>query len=121
MRGVLFVVFALLLSGCVAIPVYEGGGNPLPPVMRADELGNRGYRMVGRILVNRTVYFTDYSTSPNLQEWGMRALREEALKLEADAVIFAEISSRENTMSGFPTFPATEYRAQGVAIKFTAP
>ena len=89
--------------------------------MRADELGNRGYRTLGRIQVNRTVYFSDYAVSPNLQEWGLRALREEAMKLEADAVIFAEVTSKENTISGFPSFPATEYRARGVAIRFISP
>lgn len=122
MRWLLLLVSVVLLGGCVSVPTLrDDDASMLPPVMRADELGNRTYRTVGRIQVHRTVYITDYAVSPNLQEWGMHALREEGQKLAADAVIFAEVTSREHTVSGFPTFPATEYWARGVAIKFIAP
>ena len=57
--------------------------------------------------------------SPNLHEWATQALREQAGKLNADAVILPEITSRQLDIVSFPAFPATEYRAAGIAIKFS--
>ena len=115
-------VMALLLSlltGCSAIPTTKPYNKDLPPVLAQDEL-LRPYEKLGRIQITREVYFTDYDLKldPNLQEWGVKALREEALKMGADALIFPEVTSRQITIVMFPAFPATEYRASGVAIKF---
>lgn len=106
----------LLLSGCSAIPMSRAGGD-LPPVLTQDEL-LRPYVTLGRIQIIREVYFTDYGLEPNLQEWGLQALRGEAAKMNADALILPEITSRAITIVLFPAFPASEYRASGVAIKF---
>ena len=106
----------LYLGGCSAIPIGKTVGD-LPPVLAQDEL-LRPYSTLGRIAVIREVYFTDYSLEPNLQEWGLHALRSEAAKMGADAVILPEISSRPITVVLFPAFPASEYHARGVAIKF---
>jgi hypothetical protein len=106
-----------LLSGCSSIPVSTSANPDLPPILAQDEL-LRPYIITGRIQVKREAYFTDYDIEPNLQKWGYRALQEEAAKIGADAVIFPEITTRATTIFIFPTTPATEYRATGVAIKF---
>jgi len=116
---VLLVLLTILslLSGCSIIPVSTSASPHLPPILAQDEL-LRPYVTTGRIQVKREAYFTDYDTEPNLQEWGYRALQEEAAKMGADAVIFPEITTRATTIFIFPTTPATEYRVTGVAIKF---
>lgn len=106
----------LLLPGCSAVPISKTGGD-LPPVLKQDEL-LRPYVTLGRIQIIREVYFTDYGLEPNLQDWGLQALRSEAAKMDADALILPEITSRAITIVLFPAFPASEYRASGVAIKF---
>jgi hypothetical protein len=118
-RTVLFLVAVLFtLCGCAAVPVLNNTSTAnLPPVMALEEL-RQPYHKVGRILVTRKVYAADYAVAPTLQEWGLDALRLEAYKMDADAVILPEISSKESNIFIFPVFPATEYRAAGVAIKF---
>lgn len=118
MRTALLLAATLvILSGCAAVPPLHMGTTNLPPLMALEELGG-SYQKIGRIQVTRKVYGTDYAVSPNLHEWAILALREEAGKLNADAVILPEISSRQIDIVVFPSFPATEYRASGVAIKF---
>lgn len=106
----------LLLGGCTAIPISNEIGDP-PPILTQDELLHP-YVSLGRITIVREVYFTDYAIEPNLQQWGRQALQTEANKMNADAVILPEITSRAITIVLFPAFPASEYRASGVAIKF---
>jgi len=110
------ILILLVISGCSALPMTDGSGH-LPPVLTLEETSQQ-YTRLGRIIVTRTVYFTDYTVTPSLHEWALHALSTEAGKLEADAVILPEISSRELSIFIFPAFPATEYRAAGVAIKF---
>lgn len=116
-RHAIIILILMLLAGCSAVPVTKPDRGNLPPVLSQDEL-LRPYTKIGRIQITREVYFQDYHYSPNLQEWGLRALREEAFKMGADAIIFPEVTSKQNTIILFPAFPATEYRAAGVAIKF---
>ncbi|CAH2032626.1 hypothetical protein [Trichlorobacter ammonificans] len=113
----LLVLVLIVSGGCSALPL-GGSAGPLPPVLAMEEV-NRPYVSLGRITVKRTVNITDYAVPPNLQEWALQALREEAGKLDADALILPEISSREVSIVGLPAFPATEYRAVGVAIRFS--
>jgi len=110
------ITLHLLLGGCSAIPIGNTIGDP-PPILSQDEL-LRPYVTLGRITIVREVYFTDYAMEPNLQQWGTQALQTEADKMDADAVILPEITSRAITIVMFPAFPASEYRASGVAIKF---
>jgi len=116
-RLFLTLLMLLILGGCAALPIAGTSGN-LPPVMSMDEL-KQPYSKIGRIQVTRKVYFTDYAMPPLLHEWATSALREEASKLNADAVILPEVTSRQIDIVVFPSFPATEYRATGVAIKFS--
>lgn len=114
--GISGVLLLAAVSGCSALPMI-GSDGPMPPVLVMDEI-KRPYTRIGRINVTRTVYASDYVVPSALHEWAHQTLREEAGKLEADAVILPEISSRELSIFIFPAFPATEYRAAGVAIKF---
>ena len=84
------------------------------PILSQDEL-IRPYIKLGRIQVTREVYGTDYSITPDITAWGLSAVRQEAAKLGADAVMLPEVTGRTTT-SGI--FPLTEYRATGFAIKF---
>jgi hypothetical protein len=84
------------------------------PILSQDEL-IRPYIKLGRIQVTREVYGTDYSISPDISAWGLSVVRQEALKLGADAVMLPEVTGRTTT-SGI--IPLTEYRATGFAIKF---
>lgn len=84
------------------------------PILSQEEL-IRPYIKLGRIQVTREVYGTDYSVSADISAWGLAAVRREAVKLGADAVMLPEITGR-TTASG--VFPSTEYRATGFAIKF---
>lgn len=111
------IVTLMLLVGCSAVPITRPDHGNLPPVLSQDEL-LKPYTKIGRIQITREVYFQDYHYDPNLQEWGLQALREEAHKMGADAIIFPEVTSKQNTVILFPAFPATEYRAAAVAIKF---
>jgi hypothetical protein len=115
----LFSVLALcfMMNACSAIPVTKPYREDLPPILAQDEL-LKPFVKLGRIQIVREVYFTDFGIDPNLQEWGVKSLREEALKLGADALILPEVTSRQITIVLFPAFPATEYRATGTAIKF---
>ena len=84
------------------------------PILSQDEL-IRPYIKLGRIQVTREVYGTDYAVSPDITAWGLSAVRQEAAKLGADAVMLPEVTGRTIT-SGI--LPLTEYRATGFAIKF---
>ena len=106
------MLLALLSSGCSAFrpaPTHE-----LPPALSQDEL-IRPYVKLGRIQITREVFVTDWAVTPDIREWGIQAVREEAAKMGADAVIFPEVTGRSLTTL---MVPATEYRATGVAIKF---
>ena len=84
------------------------------PILSQDEL-IRPYIKLGRIQVIREVYGVDYSVSVGINAWGLAAVRQEAVKLGADAVMLPEVTGRTIT-SGI--LPLTEYRATGFAIKF---
>lgn len=115
-RFFLIVAF-VVMAGCAAIPLPSGNSGNLPPVITLDEI-HEPYTKIGRILLTRTVYFSDYASPTNLHEWATQALREEAGKLNADAVILPEITSKQIDIIVFPSFPATEYRATAFAIRF---
>jgi hypothetical protein len=107
----LFLV--LFTGGCalLGVPCVRD----LPPILAQDEL-IRPYVMIGRIQVTRDVYgVIDPLMTPEIREWGYTAIRTEAAKMGADAVILPEVSGRSVT---YLVIPSTEYRATGVAIRF---
>lgn len=108
----LVFLVALCIGGCNAFrPVADGD---LPPLLSQDEL-IRPYIKLGRIQVTRETYGSDYSMTPDIKEWGSNAVRLEAGKMGADAVMLLEVDGR-TTIYG--VLPSTEYRATGTAIKF---
>jgi hypothetical protein len=102
---------AIILTSCATSLIPFGSDAGLPPVLKDDEL-IRPYSKLGRIQISVEIYGVDL---PNLQSWGYRALREEAAKMGADAVMVQDITSRPST---YLIVPSNEYRATGVAIKF---
>jgi hypothetical protein len=87
----------------------------LPPILSQDEL-IRPYVKLGRIQVTREVYgIVDTNLTPAIREWGFTAVRAEAAKMGADAVILPEVSGHTVT---YLVMPTTEYRASGIAIRF---
>ena len=104
---------ALAVTACATFDLYKSkdGQEALPPVLSQDEV-IRPYVNLGRIQVTIDLYI---SQSPDLHQWGYRALREEAARLGADAVMLPELSSRP---APHLVIPAQEYRATGVAIRF---
>lgn len=108
------LLLSLTLAGCSWLPTRAAGLNP-PPVLTQDEL-IRPYVRLGKIQVTREVYgIVDPEIKPDIREWGYNAIRTEAEKMGADAVILPEISGSTAT---YLVIPSTEYRATGIAIKF---
>ncbi len=112
----LLMLLALIAGGCLMMPASH---DELPPVLSQEEL-IRPYDTLGRIQVTRDVYLFDQTpTSSDIRAWGYQAIREEAAKMKADAVILPEVTGHTTTPVMLPSvLPATEYRATGVAIKF---
>jgi uncharacterized protein YbjQ (UPF0145 family) len=108
----IFITFFLLvIAACTVLPPTR----ELPPILAQDEL-IRTYEKLGRVQASREVYgIADYQLTPNIREWGFSAIREEAAKMGADAVILPEVTGQTTTYLALPT---TEYRATGIAIKF---
>ncbi len=114
-RSILLTVLLLLITiptGC-STTRSNSRADELP-ILSQDEL-IRPYIKLGRIQVTREVYGADYAVSSDISAWGLSAVRQEAAKLGADAVMLPEVTGRTTT-SGI--FPLTEYRATGFAIKF---
>ncbi|HIJ87701.1 MAG TPA: hypothetical protein HPP97_08455 [Desulfuromonadales bacterium] len=111
------LLIVLLILGAVSAGCSTFRHSPQSdelPILSQDEL-IRPYVKLGRIQVTREVYGTDYAIAADITAWGLSAVRQEAVKLGADAVMLPEVTGRSTT-SGI--FPVTEYRATGFAIKF---
>ncbi len=108
------LLLALIGSSCSLLPTRVTGQN-LPPILTQDEL-IRPYVKLGKIQITREVYgIIDPEIKPDISEWGYTAVRTEAEKMGADAVILPEVSGATAT---YLVIPTTEYRASGVTIKF---
>ena len=110
--AVLAILFTACISGCAIFNPHAGGD--LPPLLSQDEL-IRPYVKLGRIQVTRETYGSDYSLTPDIRAWGVAAVRHEAEKMGADAVMLLEVDGRTTV---YGVIPSTEYRASGIAIKF---
>ena len=108
------MLLVLLTGSCTFVSSGMKPDQDLPPILSQDEL-IRPFNKLGRIKVTREVYITDYALTPEIRAWGIQAIREEAAKMEADAVILPEVTGR--TITSLLT-TSTEYLATGVAIKF---
>jgi len=113
--AVLLLLLALIASGC-SMAYFPG--SRLPPILSQDEL-IRPYEKLGRIQITREVYLADLALSGDMRAWGINALRYEAGKMNADAVILPEVTGHTTTPSALlSALPVAEYRATGVAIRF---
>lgn len=110
------MILVLLTGSCTFASSWMSpvGNRDLPPILSQDEI-IRPFNKLGRIKVTREVFVTDYAVTPEIRAWGYQAIREEAAKMEADAVILPEVTGR--TITSLIT-TSTEYLATGVAIKF---
>lgn len=106
------LLLTALICGCSLFTAAKP--RELPPILTEDEL-IRPFEKMGRIQVTREVYGSDYMSDADVKEWGFAAIRGEAAKMGADAVILPEVTGKTAT---FMVLPATEYRASGVAIRF---
>ena len=108
---VLLLLCAILSAGgCATARVNVNA----PPVLGQDEL-LRPYQKVGVIEVRRSRYGDRADLSPEDYSWAKDALRAEAAKIGADAVILPEVSVEVHT---YIFFPRSEMKAKGTAIKF---
>ncbi|HPX60846.1 MAG TPA: hypothetical protein PLN25_03635 [Deltaproteobacteria bacterium] len=107
------IAISLSVTGCSGLRPQTFG--ELPPILTQDEV-IRPYDSLARIQVTREVFGVDETLTPAIREWGYNAIRQEAAKMGADAVIFPEVTGQTTTFA--VVVPSTEYRASGVAIKF---
>ncbi len=112
---ILFTILLILstLLNCCSIIRLPSRNDSLP-ILSQDEL-IRPYVKLGRIQVTRETFGPDYSLTPDIKAWGLAAVRQEAEKMGADAIILPEVTGH-TTSSGL--IPSTEYRASAIAIKF---
>uniref|UniRef100_A0A6S6M3F5 Lipoprotein n=1 Tax=Citrifermentans bremense TaxID=60035 RepID=A0A6S6M3F5_9BACT len=108
---VLLLLCAVFFGGCTSTRLNVVNA---PPVLTQDEL-LRPYYKVGNIQVRRSRYGSQADLTPADYSWAYDALRAEAQKIGADAVILPEVSVERNT---YIFYPVSEMTAKGVAVKF---
>jgi len=106
------LLLCLMLSagGCTKVVFRKDA----PPILTQDEL-LRPYKKVGTIEVHRVRYGEKEDLTPADYSWANDALRAEAAKIGADAVILPEVKVEMDT---YIFFPRSEMTARGTAIKF---
>lgn len=110
LQVLLLLGLVLVAGGCATTAVNVNG----PPILAQDEL-IRPYRKVGVIEVRRSRYGDRSDLIPEDYNWARDALRAEAAKIGADAVILPEISVEVHR---YIFFPKSEMKAKGTAVKF---
>lgn len=105
------IVFVALLSGCATT---NSGGRELPPLLAQDEL-LRPYVKLAVVEVSREQFGDVYELKTEDYNWACQALREEAAKIGADAVILPEIKVEATS---YIIFPSSNVNGRGTAIKF---
>ena len=110
-------LLVLLSAGCSIIKSASPQNQPTSsvPILSYEEV-HRPYVQLGRIQVTREVYgIADYEVMTDIRKWGLNAVKVQAEKMGADAVLEAAVTG---TVTTYLTLPTTEYRATGMAIKF---
>lgn len=105
------LLMALVLSGCAGAHRY---GRELPPVFSQDQIP-RQFVKIGQLTVTRERYGAPEDIGPADYEWAYQALREEAAKIDADAIILPEVKVQSTT---YILFPSSEITARATAIRF---
>jgi uncharacterized protein YbjQ (UPF0145 family) len=96
---------------CATVPM---DAKELPPILAQQQLV-RPYEKIGVVDVSRERFYNIEELTQADYEWAYRALREEAQKLGADAVIKPEVKLQVNT---YQFFPSSEISAVGIAIRY---
>jgi hypothetical protein len=109
--ALLLICTLILTCSCATVPPPP---QELPPLLTQDEL-LRPYQKVATIEVNRERYGFSSDLTPVDYDWAYRALRQEAARIGADAVITPEVRVE---LRSHLWFPISEMRAKGIAIKF---
>ena len=109
---IFLLIASSLLSGCSM--TNQASHNDGLPILSQEEL-IRPFTKLGRIQVIRETFGGDYTLSPDIREWGIAAVRQEAEKMGADAIMLPEVTGHRST---YGLVPSTEYIATGFAIKF---
>lgn len=116
----IFIVFSLMMSGCsipffgtkseTKLEVQEKKQNPLEKIVLSDwDIVERAYTIIGDIRVEESSWNPFRSTKEALQQ----KLREEALKIGADGVIFIVYGPVKKTW-----YQKEGMQAKGKAIRF---
>jgi hypothetical protein len=105
---------ALLCFTVVSCATVPMGVKELPPILAQQQLV-RPYERIGVVDVSRERFYNIEELTQADYEWAYRALREEAQKLGADAVIKPEVKLQVNT---YQFFPSSEISAVGIAIRY---
>lgn len=108
----LMLISLALGAGCARVSVHTGS---LPPILTQHEL-NRPYDELGVVSVRRDRTGAPTDISPADYTWAYDALRSEASKIGADAVIYPEVNI--SVEQYYVVFPTSHVSAKGIAIKF---
>ncbi|WP_243372970.1 hypothetical protein [Geotalea sp. SG265] len=101
---------AVLLGGCVTFR----SDRDLPPLLAQDEV-LRPYAKMAVVRVSRERYGTSSELRSDDYEWAYDALRQEAAKIGADAVILPEVNLET---ASYLLIPSANLNARGIAIRF---
>lgn len=108
----LTLLVVLLASGCANVR----SGMDFPPLLAQDEVV-RPYMKLAVVQVSRDTFGTFQELSNEDYKWAHEALREEAAKIGADAVILPEVRLEASSTS-YLLFPSSHLDARGIAIRF---
>jgi hypothetical protein len=107
----LFFCTLSTLCSCATVKIHTEG---LPPILAQDEL-LRPFERVATVSVRRHRYGDPSDLTPADYNWAFDAMREQARRIGADAVILPEVTVE---LHRYIFYPVSEMTAKGVAIKF---
>lgn len=108
----LVICGVLIVAGCATTSTQPP--EQLPPLLAQDEL-LRPYAKVATLEVRRTRWGHSDDLAPDDYSWAYEALRREAARIGADAVIIPEVRVR---VENYYSYPVSEMNAKGIGIKF---
>ena len=109
-----WLLAALLSSVVISCATMPRDARELPPILSQQQLV-RPYEKIGMVDVSRERFYNLEELTDADYEWAYRALREEARKIGADAIIQPEVKLQVKT---YQFFPSSEISAIGTAIRF---
>ena len=104
---------ALFVAGCATTTTTKQP-EQLPPLLAQDEL-LRPYSKMATLEVRRARWGHYEDVTPADYSWAYEALRREAARIGADAVIIPEVRVESES---YLSYPISEMTAKGIGIKF---